>query len=291
MRTLRRILPLLALLGLSLPGPLMAGPPLTFHWFGSAPPEHFTGYGVVLRSPSGRPLWMCRVSPLFRSEPCPMPVDWFAGPGEYRIAARIDRNDGGAPLRLQRPFRADGREIVFELSLITDWLRPGEYPGPQGALADLTLRRVLPAPPEARLRPWGRSPGPYSPVFLLENGTSQTLHGAAIRGNFFGSFEQWQDGAWKHFSRGGFCGTVAEGRPLPPGGRVLVFEGAFIGEPYPFDPGKKYRYILRYSTTPRPWIRTSFKDPPYSTLLELYQADVLWSPPGASTTPGDTGWR
>jgi hypothetical protein len=280
MRTLRRILPLFALLGVSLPGPILAGPPLTFRWFGQSGPQHFTSYGLVLRSPSGRPLWMCRDSPPFRN-PCPLPADWFAGPGEYRIAARIDRNDGAAPLRLERPFRADGREIVFELSLSALWFQPGEYPDVEGALATLDLRRVLSAPPEVRLRPWGRGPGPGAPTFLLENGTSQTLHGAGIWGNFFGSFEQWQGGAWKYFDRGGFCGTVAEGRPLPPGGRIVTFEGAFIGEPRPFEPGGRYRYLLRYSTTPRPWTRPSSKDPLRSTLLELYQVNVLWSPSGS----------
>jgi hypothetical protein len=282
MRTSRRILPLLALLGLSLPGPLLAGPPLTFRWIGAVNPEPFSGYGVVLRSPSGRPLWMCRVSLLSRSVPCPLPANWFAGPGEYRIAARIDRNDGGAPLRLERPFRADGREIVFELSLSALWFQPGEYPDLEGAQATLVLRRVLPAPPEARLRPWGRGPGPHAPVFLLENGTSQTFHGASIGGNFFGSFEQWQDGAWRPFDRGSFCGTVPEGRSLPPGGRIVTSEGAFIDEPHPFEPGRKYRYLLRYSTTPSPWTRPSSKDPLRSILLELHQVDVLWSPPGAS---------
>src|SRR6185295_11142673 len=139
MQTLRRILPLFALLGTALPGTVLAGSPLTFRWAGPSAPERFTGYGIVLRAPSGRPLWMCRDSPPFRSEPCPLPANWFAGPGEYRIAARIDRNDG-APLRLERPFHADGREIVFELSLSALWFPPGEYPDVEGALATLDLR-------------------------------------------------------------------------------------------------------------------------------------------------------
>jgi hypothetical protein len=280
MRTLRRILPLIALLGTALPGTVLASPPLTFRWTGPPAPERFTGYGIVLRGPSGLALWMCRDSPPFRPEPCPPPPsNWFSSPGEYRIAARIDRKGGSAPLHLERPFRADGREIVLELSLSALWLRPGEYPDVEGAMATLDLHRILPAPPEVRLRPAGRGPGPGAPTFLLENGTSQTLHGAAIWGNFFGSFEQWKDGAWRHFDRGGFCGTVPEGKPLPPGGWTASFEGAFIGEPQPFEPGRKYRYLLRYSTTPRPWTRPSSKDPLRSTLLELYQVNVLWSPP------------
>jgi hypothetical protein len=282
MRTLRRILPLFALLGLSLPGTTLAGPPLTFRWIGPATPERFTGYGVLLRAPSGRPLWMCRDSPPFRREPCPPPTNWFAGPGEYRIAARIDRNDGSPSLRLERPFYADGREIVFELSLNALWFRPGEYPDLEGADVTLDLHRILPAPPEVRLRPAGRDSRTGDPAFVLENGTSQTLHGAAIWGNFFGSFEQWKDGTWKPFARGGICGTIPEGPPLPPGARLVSsFEGSFMGEPLPFEPGTKYRLLLRYSTTPRPWVRPTSKNPLRSTLLELYQVNVLWSPPGS----------
>ena len=279
MRTLRRLLPLLALLGFSLPRPILAGPPLTFRWIGQSGPQHFTGYGIVLRSPSGRPLWMCRDSPPFRN-PCPLPADWFAGPGEYRIAARIDRNDGGAPLRLERPFRADGREIGFELSLSALWFPPGEYPDVEGALATLDLCRVLPAPPEVRLRPWGRGPGPGAPVFLLENGTSQTLHGAGMWGNFFGSFEQWQDGAWEALRSWRLLRHRSRGPPSAARRTDRHLEGAFIGEPLPFKPGGRYRFLLRYSLTPRPWPPLS-KDPLRSTLLELYQVNVLWSPPGS----------
>ena len=61
----------------------------------------------------------------------------------------------------------------------------------------------------------------------------------------------------------------------------MSVEGAFIGEPNPFEPGREYRYLMRYSTTPRSWTRPTSKDPLRSTLLEPYQVNVLWSPPGS----------
>jgi hypothetical protein len=204
---------------------------------------------VEVADPHGRVTWSCEPASVGKdsrsSRVCRAPIGWCRSPGNYRLTLSTRSQDGQIlPLSpLSFPFSGGERSFEARAHLATlDTI--GDRP-----FLVLHLYRVLPTPERVSLAPaWQPAPD-GQPAYFLVNGTSRTFHGTAWFDNYFGWVERRIGARWEPYSRGGFCGTVAVGKPLPPGGKAISFEGAFIGEPEIFAPGL-YRYSVRFAPAP-----------------------------------------
>lgn len=205
--------------------------------YGKLIDRHF----VSVRDRTGKTTWRCEPASPKHAHRCDGTRKWFSGRGAYTVEVSVPRR-----VIASQTFEADGAELGFEVALS---FTSDELYGPL-RLVELHVMRLLPSIAGVSLEPaW--KPAPDSmPFYRLVNRSSTTVHGIGIWGNCFGGIERRDGGRWRPFHRGGFCGTVAAGKPVRPGEEAISYEGHFIGGAKELAPGE-YRYVLRYSTVPR----------------------------------------
>ncbi|MBI5544208.1 MAG: hypothetical protein HY901_09990 [Deltaproteobacteria bacterium] len=179
---------------------------------------------------------------------------WFQGVGTYRLEFVLGQNGRTAKASVF----VDGNETALEvhawvdaLDERNDALEVGEEESAvpvRPFIALLRIERVLESNGVRLESDW--QPAIYGvPRYRIRNEGKTAIFGTGVHGNLFGIVEQLLDGKPVSFLRGGFCGTVAPGRPLEPGESVESIEGFFIGRPRPMPVGK-YRYVVRYTLEP-----------------------------------------
>jgi hypothetical protein len=167
---------------------------------------------------------------------------WHTAPGVYRFVVTYSLADGAKKeLREEQEFKVEGKELRVQCLL---WF--GEAKGQPISLDYFRIARILRGAGGVLLaKNWIPGRG-GSPRYTVNSSLKEPIYGAGLRGNFFGRVETEVNGSWVNYPRGGFCGTVDGGQPIPAGGSADSIEGYFLGRAKEFVPGR-YRYVLQYT--------------------------------------------
>ena len=217
----------------------------------------FSGAGwrslrMEILSPGGALAWSCPRPPPHAGKRCDV-ARWYRGAGTYLARARATAPDG-------REWTASVLFGVFGalpgITVAVDGVQRVQRDHRDAPRAsyelDIHVTREHDAQPNIDLTglaalPGGDERAPAGLRFVITNRSPFTLHGDTLQGNFFGRIARREGRRWVDVERGGRCGTVDTGAPLPPGATADTIEGYFIGEPAPLVPGH-YRYSLSVRT-------------------------------------------
>ena len=212
----------------------------------SAKKPAFDGLRISVAAPGGKVSWLYDAgdgSVLDNLRTDGLRADgWYTAPGVYTFVVTYTAAGGARKeVREEQEFKVGGKELRVDCFL---WFGRGE--GKPFSLGDFRITRVLQGSGGVLLaKDWVPSPE-ATPRYKINSRLKEPVYGEGLFGNFFGRVETEIDGSWVPYPRGGFCGTVGGGRPIPPGGSADSIEGYFLSEVKPFVPGR-YRYVLGYT--------------------------------------------